>query len=100
MRLRDIVSTRGIYFDTSISSAMQYPLIRDLGIPTEHLLYATDFPYTARKDSTGCFQAGYDEPKKSGLFDGAAMADIVRNNALRVFSRISEEFQKLKAVSE
>lgn len=79
---------------------MQYPLIKDLGVPTEHLLYATDFPYTVRKDSTGCFQAGYDEPKKSGLFDDAAMEDIVRNNALKVFPRISEEFKKLEAASE
>lgn len=99
LRLRDLVSTKNIYLDTSISSAMQYPLLKNLGIRTDHLLYATDFPYTARKDSTGCFQAGYDEPKKSGLFDDTAMEDIVRNNALKVFPRLAEEFEKLNASS-
>ncbi|KEF55478.1 uncharacterized protein A1O9_08228 [Exophiala aquamarina CBS 119918] len=79
---------------------MQYPLIKDLGTPTEHLPYATDFPYTTRKDSTGCFQAGYDEPKKFGLFDDTAMENVVRNNALKVFPEISEKFKKLEAASE
>lgn len=98
-RLRELVSTTNIYLDTSISSAMQYPLIRDLGIPTSHLLYATDFPYTARRDSTSCFQVGYDAPKDSGLFDDAAMEDIVRNNSLRLFPRLADEFARLEGAS-
>ena len=93
--MRDILSTSNIYVDTSISSAMQYPLLKELGIPTAHLLHATDFPYTARKDSTGCYQAGYEEPKKSGLFDDDAMEDIVRNNALKLFPRLAKEFERI-----
>lgn len=96
MRLREIVSTKNIYLDTSISSSMQYPLIKDLGIPTDHLLYATDFPYTRRSDSTGCYQAGWDAPYNSGLFDNQAMEDIIRNNSLKVFPRLAKEFGKLE----
>lgn len=44
MRLREILATKNIYFDTSISSSYQYPLLKELGIPAEHLLYATDLP--------------------------------------------------------
>lgn len=95
MRLREILSTKNIYLDTSISSSMQYALIKDLGIPTDHLLYATDFPYTRRSDSTGCYQAGWDAPYKSGLFDDQAMENIARNNALHVFPRLAKEFAKL-----
>lgn len=96
LRLREILATRNIYMDTSISSAMQYPLLKDLGIPTSHLLYATDFPYTARKDSTSCNQVGYDAPKQSGLFDDDAMEDIVRRNSLKIFSRLAQEFGSLQ----
>lgn len=95
LRLRQILSTKNIYMDTSISSAMQFPLLKDLGVPTSHLLYATDFPYTARNDSTGCYQVGYDAPKQSGLFDDETMEDIVRNNALRLFPRLAKEFAHL-----
>ena len=95
LRLREIISTTNIYLDTSISSAMQYPLLKELGFRIPHLLYATDFPYTARKDSTSCYQAGYDAPKQSGLFDDEAMEDIVRNNSLKLFPRLREEFEKL-----
>lgn len=96
LALRKILSTKNIYLDTSISSAMQYPLIRDLGIPTEHLLYATDFPYTRRSDSTGCYQDGYDAPKKSGIFSERDMEGILRNNSLKVFPRLEKEYAGLR----
>lgn len=99
LRLRDLLSTTNIYVDTSISSAMQYPLIKDLGIPTSHLLYATDFPYTKRKDSTNSYQMGYNAPRDSGLFDHAAMEDIVRNNSLKLFPRLAKEFDKVKSTA-
>lgn len=93
LTLRDVVAQKNIYFDTSISSAFQYPLIKDLGIPTEHLLYATDYPYTKRNDNT-TYLDGYDAPKKSGLFDDGEMEDIVRNNSLKLFPRLAKEYSK------
>ncbi len=93
MSLRQVLSTGNIYLDTSISSAMQYPVIKDLGIPTDHLLYATDFPYTKRPDNF-TYLAGYDAPKKSGLFDDEEMENILYRNSLRLFPRIAEEFAK------
>lgn len=97
LRLREILSTKNIYLDTSISSSYQYPLLKELGIPTEHLLYATDFPYTKRRGvSTSCYQAGWDAPHKSGLFSSEDMDDIVRNNSLKLFPRLAEEYAKLQ----
>ena len=95
LRLRDLVSQSNLYLDTAITSAMQYPLLKELGIPTQHLLYATDFPYTVRSDSTSSYKAGYDAPKNSGVFDEQALEDIVRNNALKLFPRLAAEYQKL-----
>jgi 6-methylsalicylate decarboxylase len=94
LRLRDLVSTKNIYFDTSISSSFQYHVIKDLGIPTEHLIYATDYPYTWRPDNK-TYLDGYDAPKKSGLFTDGDMEDIVRNNSLKLFPRLAKEYAKL-----
>ena len=94
MDLRKVLSTGNIYLDTSISSAMQYPVIKDLGIPTEHLLYATDFPYTKRPDNF-TYLAGYEAPKNSGLFDDEEMENILYRNSLKLFPRIDDEFAKM-----
>ena len=94
MDLRRVLSTRNIYVDTSISSSMQYPVLKDLGIPTEHLLYATDYPYTKRTNNS-TYLVGYDAPKNSGLFDDEDMENILYKNSLKVFPRIAEEFAKL-----
>ncbi len=96
LRLRQILSTKNIYLDTSISSSMQYPVLQDLGLPTEHLLYATDYPYTVRRDTTSCYQVGYEAPKGSGLFDEKDMEGILRENALKLFPRLAKEFGKIR----
>lgn len=96
LRLREILSTKNIYFDTSISSSYQYPLLKELGVPHERLLYATDFPYTRRGDSTSCYLAGADAPRASGLFNDQEMEDIFRNNSLKLFPRLAKEYAKLQ----
>lgn len=88
---RELLSTKNIYLDTSISSPMQYPVIKDLGIPVEHLLYATDYPYTMRFDDK-TYLEGYEAPKKSGLFTDADMEKIIRLNSLAVFPRLAKLF--------
>lgn len=95
MCLRDLFASQNIYFDTALASAFQFPVLKDLGLPTERLLYATDWPYTERVDNTGSDKVGYDEVKRSGLFDDDDMEDIVRNNSLKLFPRLRMEFEKL-----
>lgn len=85
--MREILSSSNIFFDTSISSPMQYPLIKDLCIPVEHLLYATDYPYTMRFDND-TYLAGFDAPKKSGVFSDEEMNKILYRNSLAVFPRL------------
>jgi predicted TIM-barrel fold metal-dependent hydrolase len=94
LTLRQLLSTRNIYLDTSISSPMQYPLIKDLGIPTSHLLYATDYPYTKRFDDV-TYLEGYNAPKDSALFSDSEMEDIVRNNSLALFPRLAKLFKEI-----
>jgi predicted TIM-barrel fold metal-dependent hydrolase len=91
LTLRQLLSTKNIYLDTSISSPMQYPLIKDLGIPTSHLLYATDYPYTKRFDDV-TYLEGYNAPKASELFSDNDMEDILRNNSLALFPRLAKLF--------
>ena len=74
---------------------MQYPLLKDLEFPTEHLLYATDFPYTKRTDNA-TYLVGYDAPRASGLFNDEDMERILYKNSLKLFPRVAEEFAKLK----
>jgi 6-methylsalicylate decarboxylase len=93
LTLRDVLATKNIFFDTSISSSFQYTVVKDLGVPTEHLLYATDFPYTKRFDNK-TYLEGYEAPLKSGLFSEGDMEDIVRNNSLRLFPRLAKEYAK------
>jgi 6-methylsalicylate decarboxylase len=83
-----------IFFDTSISSSAQYPLVLSLGIKASQLLYATDWPYTERLDETGCYQAGYEAPKGSGCFGESEMEGIERGNALDLFPRLKGEFER------
>ena len=73
---------------------MQYPLIKDLGIPTAHLLYATDYPYTKRFDDV-TYLEGYNAPKDSALFSDSEMEDIVRNNSLTLFPRLAKLFKEI-----
>ena len=87
--LRELLSTKNVYFDTSISSPMQYHVIKDLGMPVEHLLYATDYPYTMRFDDT-TYLEGYDAPKNSGLFSDQDMQKILRLNSLSLFPRLAK----------
>lgn len=91
--LREVLSTANIYLDTSISSPMQYPLIKDLNVPVEHLLYATDYPYTMRFDND-TYLAGYDAPKKSGVFSDDDMEKILHKNARQVFPRLAKLYAK------
>jgi 6-methylsalicylate decarboxylase len=93
LSLRQLLSTKNIYLDTSISSPMQYPLIKDLGIPTSHLLYATDYPYTKRFDDI-TYLEGYNAPKESALFSDSDMEDILRNNSLALFPRLAKLFKE------
>lgn len=76
---------------------MQYPVLKDLGIPTEHLLYATDYPYTKRTNNF-TYLVGYDAPKASGVFNDAEMEDILYKNSLKVFPRIAAEFERFTRV--
>lgn len=87
--MREVLGSSRIYFDTSISSPMQYPLIKDLQIPVEHLLYATDYPYTKRFDNE-TYLAGYDAPKASGVFTDADMDKILFQNSLTLFPRLAK----------
>jgi predicted TIM-barrel fold metal-dependent hydrolase len=89
LTLRQVLSTKNVYFDTSISSPMQYALIKDLGMPVEHLLYATDYPYTRRFDDT-TYLEGYNAPKDSGLFSNEDMEKILRRNSLGLFPRLAK----------
>lgn len=73
---------------------MQYPLIKDLQIPVEHLLYATDYPYTKRFDNK-TYLEGYEAPKNSGLFSAADMENILRENSLRLFPRLAKLYEAL-----
>jgi predicted TIM-barrel fold metal-dependent hydrolase len=91
LTLRQLLSTKNIYLDTSISSPMQYHIIKDLGIPTSHLLYATDYPYTKRFDDV-TYLEGYNAPKTSALFSDNDMEDILRNNSLALFPRLAKLF--------
>jgi predicted TIM-barrel fold metal-dependent hydrolase len=94
LTLRQLLSTKNIYLDTSISSPMQYHVIKDLGIPTAHLLYATDYPYTMRFDDT-TYLEGYNAPKNSGLFDDNEMEDILRHNSLSLFPRLAKLYKDI-----
>lgn len=89
MTLRELLSTKNVYFDTSISSPMQYHVIKDLGMPVEHLLYATDYPYTRRFDDK-TYLEGYEAPKNSGLFSDGDMEKILRLNSLGLFPRLAK----------
>lgn len=91
--LREVLASSNIFFDTSISSPMQYPLIKDLSFPVEHLLYATDYPYTMRFDNE-TYLAGFDAPKKSGLFSDAEMEKILHGNSLKVFPRLAKLYAR------
>jgi predicted TIM-barrel fold metal-dependent hydrolase len=95
MTLRELLGTKNIYFDTSISSPMQYHIIKDLGIPATHLLYATDYPYTKRFDNT-TYLEGYEAPRKSGLFSDAEMEAILRENSLGLFPRLAKLYGELR----
>lgn len=68
---------------------MQYAVVKDIGMPVERLLYATDYPYTMRFDDK-TYLEGYEAPKKSGLFSDSDMEKIVRLNALSVFPRLAK----------
>jgi predicted TIM-barrel fold metal-dependent hydrolase len=92
--MRDLLATKNIYFDTSISSPMQYPIIKDLGIPSKRLLYATDYPYTKRFDNS-TYLDGYDAPKESGLYNDTEMDGILRENSLALFPRLAKLYAAL-----
>lgn len=74
---------------------MQYPIIKDLGIPTSHLLYATDYPYTKRFDDI-TYLEGYNAPKASALYTDSDMEDILRNNSLALFPRLAKLFAAIE----
>jgi 6-methylsalicylate decarboxylase len=93
LTLRDLLRKSNVYFDTSISSPMQYPLIQDLGIPSERLLYATDYPYTMRFDNE-TYLAGYEAPMKSGVFSDGEMEGILFRNSLSVFPRLKKLYEE------
>ncbi|KAJ5626399.1 2-amino-3-carboxymuconate-6-semialdehyde decarboxylase [Penicillium lagena] len=95
LTMRDILATKNIYFDTSISSPMQYPIIKDLGIPSKRLLYATDYPYTKRDDNI-TYLDGYNAPKDSGLYNDAEMEGILRENSLELFPRLAKLYAALR----
>lgn len=89
--MRDVLRTSNIYFDTSISSAMQYPLLKNLEMPVDRLLYATDYPYTKRFDNK-TYLDGYDAPKRSGVFSDKDMDKILYGNSLSLFPRLAKEY--------
>lgn len=94
LNMRDILTTRNIYFDTSISSPMQYPIMKNLGIPYQRLLYATDYPYTKRFDNV-TYLDGYNAPKQSGVYDDTEMEGILRENSLGLFPRLAKLYASL-----
>ena len=92
LNLRQLFSTKNIYFDTSISKPFQYRVVREeLKLPSNHFLYATDYPYTKRPDND-TFADGYGGPKQSGLFSESEMEGILRNNSLGLFPRLAKEY--------
>ena len=95
--LRQLMKTANIFFDTSVSAEFQYQLVHDLGLPKDHFIYATDYPYTFRED-VGTYLDGYDSPQKSGVFTQEELdSDVVRENALKyLFPRLSKEYAKLR----
>lgn len=62
-------------------------------MPVEHLLYATDYPYTQRFDNT-TYLEGYNAPKASGLFSDQDMEKILRLNSLGLFPRLAKLYEK------
>ena len=87
LRLRDLLVTKKLYFDTALSAPYQFPVLQALGITPDRLLYGPDWPYTDRIDSTASYTAGYDGPQGSELFSDAEMLGIARDNALRLLPR-------------
>lgn len=94
--LRDLLRTTNIFFDTAVSEDFQYPLVHDMGLPKDHIIYATDYPYTYRQD-TKSYLDGYNAPKNSQCYTAAELDHgIVRNNALTyLFPRLAAEYVKL-----
>lgn len=95
--LRELLRTANIFFDTAVSADFQYDLVRNIGLPKDHIIYATDYPYTYRQD-TKSYLDGYDAPKNSGVFTTEELDEgVVRENALKyLFPRLAREFDKLR----
>lgn len=72
---------------------MQYPLLKNLEMPVERLLYATDYPYTKRFDNK-TYMDGYNAPKNSGVFSDADMDKILSGNSLSLFPRLAKLYAK------
>jgi hypothetical protein len=96
--LLQLLQTSNIFFDSAVSAPFQYRLmVEDLGIPRDHIVYATDYPYTFRPD-TKLYLDGYEAPRSSGVFSTEELeSGLVRENALRhLFPRLAGEFEKLR----
>ena len=90
------LETANIFFDTAVSAEFQYWLVRGLGLPNDHIIYATDYPYTYRQD-TESYLDGYNAPKESGVFSEEELdVGVLRENALKhLFPRLAKEYAKL-----
>ena len=95
--LLQVLASTNICFDTSISSPFQWKLMQSLGVPTEHIMYATDYPYTVRQD-TKTYEDGYNTPRDSNCFTSEELdVKICRENALSLFfPRLAKEYAKLR----
>lgn len=95
--LLDLLRTANIFFDTAVSAKFQYRLVEDLGLPKDHIVYATDYPYTNRQD-TKTFEDGFDAPRDSGVFTAEELENgVVRENALKhLFPRLAREYANVR----
>lgn len=95
--MTDILKSSNIFFDTAVSAAFQYQLVHEIGLPKDHVIYATDYPYTNRED-TQTHLHGYDGPKQSGQYtDEELNVNIVRENALKyLFPRLAGEYDMIR----
>ena len=90
LNLREILQQKTIYFDIAISRPYQYDVVWALGMPTERLLYGTDFPYTKQHD-TASYLDGYNGPKESGSFNDEK---YLQENFVETFPSIAEKVCK------
>lgn len=95
--VEDLLRTSNIFFDTAVSSWFQFRLLTHIGVPKDHIIYATDYPYTYR-DDTRTYVDAYEACRNSDVFTSDELdSGVIRQNALtHLFPRLAREYKSLE----